>query len=241
LCAKDSVRHDRRPDSRAWIGVLLFPSPGEGLGRARQCPRTTYRPKYVSYSRRAWLEESRGLLSISTTISARTRCSDGIAGGFRSQRSCERMCSCNRLFERVLSSVRRCRSRTCSRRDSKSASSSAHASQSAGVCFLPDAVSEERAQLASSSLVKMLSAGDASRRSFAEPGALSSTTPTHRPLPRRASQGASSYRRPVLGALSNVRQDSRAFKSAARHPRARLSALELPDPMLSRPGPLPSC
>lgn len=35
---------------------------------------------------------------------------------------------------------------------------------------------------------------------FAEPGTLSSTFPTNLPLPRSAPRGASSYRRPVLGA-----------------------------------------
>jgi hypothetical protein len=37
---KDSVGDDRRSASRAWIGVLLFPSPGEGLGQARLCAET---------------------------------------------------------------------------------------------------------------------------------------------------------------------------------------------------------
>jgi hypothetical protein len=37
---------------------------------------------------------------------------------------------------------------------------------------------------------------------FAEPGTLSSTFPTNRPLPRSAPRGASSYRRPVLGAAA---------------------------------------
>ncbi len=37
---KDSVCDDRRSDSRAWIGVLPFPSPGEGLGQARLCAET---------------------------------------------------------------------------------------------------------------------------------------------------------------------------------------------------------
>ena len=37
-------------------------------------------------------------------------------------------------------------------------------------------------------------------RKFAEPGTLSSTFPTNLPLPRSAPRGASSYRRPVLGA-----------------------------------------
>ena len=41
---------------------------------------------------------------------------------------------------------------------------------------------------------------------FAEPGTLSSTFPTNLPLPRSAPRGASSYRRPVLGAGRNLRQ-----------------------------------
>ena len=45
-----------------------------------------------------------------------------------------------------------------------------------------------------------------SRSQFAEPGTLSSTSPTHRPLPRRAHRGASSYRRPDLGARRTVRR-----------------------------------
>ena len=32
---EDSAGDDRRSGSRVWIGVLLFPSPGEGLGQAR--------------------------------------------------------------------------------------------------------------------------------------------------------------------------------------------------------------
>ena len=39
---------------------------------------------------------------------------------------------------------------------------------------------------------------------FAEPGTLSSTFPTNLPLPRSAPRGASSYRRPVLGAGRNL-------------------------------------
>jgi hypothetical protein len=41
---KDSVGDDRRSDSRAWIGVLPFPSPGEGLGRARLSRRNLSPP-----------------------------------------------------------------------------------------------------------------------------------------------------------------------------------------------------
>jgi len=37
---------------------------------------------------------------------------------------------------------------------------------------------------------------------FAEPGTLSSTFPTNVPLPRTAPRGASTYRRPVLGAAA---------------------------------------
>ena len=39
-------------------------------------------------------------------------------------------------------------------------------------------------------------------RKFAEPGTLSSTFPTNVPLPRTAPRGASTYRRPVLGAAA---------------------------------------
>ena len=41
-------------------------------------------------------------------------------------------------------------------------------------------------------------------KKFAEPGTLSSTFPTNLPLPRSAPRGASSYRRPVLGAGGNL-------------------------------------
>jgi len=44
------------------------------------------------------------------------------------------------------------------------------------------------------------------RKRFAEPGTLSSTFPTNLPLPRSAPRGASSYRRPVLGAGRNLRK-----------------------------------
>jgi len=38
-CAKDSVGHDRRPDSRAWIGVLLFPLPRGRTGPGPAMPQ----------------------------------------------------------------------------------------------------------------------------------------------------------------------------------------------------------
>jgi hypothetical protein len=47
---------------------------------------------------------------------------------------------------------------------------------------------------------------------FAEPGTLSSTFPTNLPLPRSAPRGASSYRRPVLGAGRNLRHGTCAIK-----------------------------
>lgn len=37
---KDSVGDDRRSDSRAWIGVLLFPSPGKDWARPGLCAET---------------------------------------------------------------------------------------------------------------------------------------------------------------------------------------------------------
>ena len=47
-------------------------------------------------------------------------------------------------------------------------------------------------------------AGAGAGKEFAEPGTLSSTFPTNLPLPRSAPRGASSYRRPVLGAGRNL-------------------------------------
>ena len=47
---------------------------------------------------------------------------------------------------------------------------------------------------------------------FAEPGTLSSTFPTNLPFPRSAPRGASSYRRPVLGAGGNLRHETRPIK-----------------------------
>jgi hypothetical protein len=56
---------------------------------------------------------------------------------------------------------------------------------------------------------------------FAEPGTLSSTFPTNLPLPRSAPRGASSYRRPVLGAVGNLRHRTGPFKGV----RTRILAL----------------
>ena len=61
---------------------------------------------------------------------------------------------------------------------------------------------------------------------FAEPGTLSSTFPTNLPLPRSAPRGASTYRRPVLGAGENLGDQARPFKARPR----RIS------PNLRRPG-----
>src|ERR671919_131396 len=47
---------------------------------------------------------------------------------------------------------------------------------------------------------------------FAEPGTLSSTFPTNVPLPRTAPRGASSYRRPVLGAGATVSDPGREWQ-----------------------------
>ena len=51
---------------------------------------------------------------------------------------------------------------------------------------------------------------------FAEPGTLSSTFPTNLPLPRSAPRGASSYRRPVLGAGRNLWQETCPIKGVQR-------------------------
>jgi hypothetical protein len=51
---------------------------------------------------------------------------------------------------------------------------------------------------------------------FAEPGTLSSTFPTNVPLPRSAPRGASSYRRPVLGAGRNLRDRTCRIKTRPR-------------------------
>jgi len=49
-------------------------------------------------------------------------------------------------------------------------------------------------------------------KEFAEPGTLSSTFPTNLPLPRSAPRGASSYRRPVLGAVRTLRHLGRVLQ-----------------------------
>ena len=53
---------------------------------------------------------------------------------------------------------------------------------------------------------------EARPKEFAEPGTLSSTFPTNLPLPRSAPRGASSYRRPVLGAGRNLRHGNCPIK-----------------------------
>ena len=53
------------------------------------------------------------------------------------------------------------------------------------------------------------------RKIFAEPGTLSSTFPTNLPLPRSAPRGASSYRRPVLGAAALYAKSDTSIKAGA--------------------------
>jgi hypothetical protein len=53
-------------------------------------------------------------------------------------------------------------------------------------------------------------------KEFAEPGTLSSTFPTNLPLPRSAPRGASSYRRPVLGAGRNLGHRTCPIKGCRR-------------------------
>ena len=70
-------------------------------------------------------------------------------------------------------------------------------------------------------------------KEFAEPGTLSSTFPTNLPLPRSAPRGASSYRRPVLGAGRNLGEGTgpikgcceRKFSLFARTSSSRVSAM----------------
>ncbi len=59
---------------------------------------------------------------------------------------------------------------------------------------------------------------------FAEPGTLSSTFPTNLPLPRSAPRGASSYRRPVLGAGGTLRHSGHALQGPARTKSAQFAA-----------------
>jgi len=60
------------------------------------------------------------------------------------------------------------------------------------------------------------------RKEFAEPGTLSSTFPTNRPLPRSAPRGASSYRRPVLGAAALYANPDMPIKSRVQENRRNL-------------------
>ena len=59
---------------------------------------------------------------------------------------------------------------------------------------------------------------------FAEPGTLSSTFPTNLPLPRSAPRGASSYRRPVLGAGRNLGEETCPCKRGWRRNFAQIAA-----------------
>ena len=56
---------------------------------------------------------------------------------------------------------------------------------------------------------------EARPKEFAEPGTLSSTFPTNLPLPRSAPRGASSYRRPVLGAAALYANRDAPIKDSA--------------------------
>ena len=67
---------------------------------------------------------------------------------------------------------------------------------------------------------------------FAEPGTLSSTFPTNLPLPRSAPRGASSYRRPVLGAGRNLGEGTGPIKGSASESSRYLRA---PRPLGSAP------
>ncbi len=64
--------------------------------------------------------------------------------------------------------------------------------------------------------------GPAARRRFAEPGTLSSTFPTNLPLPRSAPRGASTYRRPVLGAAALYANPDLSIKVASERIRRNL-------------------
>jgi hypothetical protein len=59
---------------------------------------------------------------------------------------------------------------------------------------------------------------------FAEPGTLSSTFPTNLPLPRSAPRGASSYRRPVLGAGRNLRHGTCPIKGVDQRKFTQIAA-----------------
>ena len=72
-------------------------------------------------------------------------------------------------------------------------------------------------------------------KEFAEPGTLSSTFPTSLPLPRSAPRGASSYRRPVLGAGRNLRHGTCPIKGLRRRKFAQF-ALTLGRSRPGRPG-----
>ena len=71
-------------------------------------------------------------------------------------------------------------------------------------------------------------AGTGRPEEFAEPGTLSSTFPTNLPLPRSAPRGASSYRRPVLGAGGTLCESGRGASPASATARASQAAGEHP-------------
>ena len=100
--------HARFEESTRWHSSA-FPD--------RRVPRTrrlaSYLPKYVRQSLRDCEDESRGVSRTFTTSSASLRSSGRSEGGsLQSNRA--RTFSCTVHFTRASSSVRRCRSRTCS-------------------------------------------------------------------------------------------------------------------------------
>src|SRR6188474_1650656 len=66
--------------------------------------------------------------------------------------------------------------------------------------------------------------GGSTPKEFAEPGTLSSTFPTNLPLPRSAPRGASSYRRPVLGAGRTLREGARPIKGVRTRKSAQFAS-----------------
>ena len=76
-----------------------------------------YLPKKARWSCLYCEEESRGFASISMASSATFLCSDGSAGGLRSQLRRARTFAWILVFSRVTSSAIRCKSSTCSRSD----------------------------------------------------------------------------------------------------------------------------
>jgi hypothetical protein len=71
---------------------------------------------------------------------------------------------------------------------------------------------------------------------FAEPGTLSSTFPTNLPLPRSAPRGASSYRRPVLGAGRNLGHRTCPIKGVRARNFAQIAPAAEPGRRYASPG-----